>query len=190
MALEPKRDQGVALRAGTLQDMERLQGMYTKLLAVLARSNPTVDTAHRLQTDWVETPGLLAAWLIERRCDDPRGDDPRGADSREVNSREVGFALVCGKAYAEALGSPTDFLLYEYFIEESERRRGTGTAALERLFAQHPGSWSLDVLPGNLPAMAFWTAALADRHPVVVERVDEEGVAFLRHTFHVQGSPS
>jgi predicted acetyltransferase len=165
----------VSLRQATLDDMSVLQRMYAELLLVLAESNPTVDPAHRLQTDWVERPGKLWAWLIEKEGGEKGGGEPPLA----------GFALVCGTAYAEALGSPTDYLLYEYFIESSERRSGLGRAALETLLRDRPGTWSLDVLPGNEPAMAFWTASLARYEPEVSVRVDDEGVTFVRHHFRV-----
>ena len=167
------RKLGLRTRAGTLDDLPTVRRLYTELLAVLAKHNPHVDPTHELQSDWVEKPGQLFTWVVER-VDDQGGAVP------------VGMALVCGKAYCEALGSSTDFWLYEFVITEAERRRGIGRASVALVLDAHDGEWCLDVLPGNAPAMGFWTASLAHLEPRTQRRTDDEGVEFERFVFHTR----
>ncbi len=146
-----------------------------------------------LQADWVEKPGKLHTWMIERGPGAPAPESGHrsgpGSNVEGARGSAVGFALVCGKEYAHALGSKTDFLLYEYLITERVRRSGIGRAALAQIFDQHPGTWSLDVLPGNQPAMGFWSSVLTPYAATQVERVDDEGVTFIRFEFDTAARP-
>lgn len=70
----------------------------------------------------------------------------------------AGFALVID-------GCPiTDdaraHFMAEFFVLRPYRRRGVGRAAVDVLFARHPGLWHIGVLPDNAPAFSFWTVAL------------------------------
>lgn len=171
LRLGPDPGTGVSLRQAEAKDMDVLQDMYADLLAVLAEFNPMVDVTLRLQDDWIEKPDELYAWIIE---------------SDDGNSLPVGFALVCGERYAHALGSPTEYVLYEFLVTGRARRGGIGRSALGLLTDAYPGSWSLDVLPGNQAAMAFWSRVLAPHSPEAQERVDEDGVTFVRHAFEAR----
>ena len=164
----------LSLRLASRDDLVLLRQMYRELLRVLVQSNLTVDPSRELEDDWIRKPGQLFPWLIERSPEDAQ------------NKQTLGFALVCGQAYSKAMGSPAEFVLYEFLVTQSERRTGIGRTALDLLFAQHAGSWSLDVLPGNKAAMAFWTAVLARYAPECVDHVAENGVIFARHRFRTE----
>ncbi len=161
------------MRSATPNDLPVLRGLYSELLGVLATYNPTVDPTHELQSDWVKKPEKLFTWLFHRRDESGR-------------FVPVGMALVCGRAYTEALGGKGDFWLYEFVISEKERRQGLGQAGLALVLDAHEGEWCLDVLPQNAPAMGFWTAALDHYEPRTFQRTDDEGVEFTRFEFHTR----
>jgi predicted acetyltransferase len=161
---------GLRSRLGTIADLPAMQALYAELLGVLARHNPNVDVENQLQSDWVEKPGGLFTWIIERV--DHHGD-----------AEIVGMALVCGKAYCEALGSSSDFWMYEFVVTLNARRSGVGRAGVALVLDAHEGEWCLDVLPGNLPAMEFWTSVLSHLEPKTRSRTDDEDVEFVRFEF-------
>lgn len=164
---------GLRSRPGTIADLPAMQALYAELIDVLARHNPNVDVQNQLQSDWVEKPGGLFTWIIERV--DHRGD-----------AEIVGMALVCGKVYCEALGSSSDFWMYEFVVTLNARRNGVGRAGVALVLDAHEGEWCLDVLPGNLPAMEFWTSVLSHFEPEKRRRTDDEDVEFVRFEFQTR----
>lgn len=71
----------------------------------------------------------------------------------------AGFALL--RFEADPLTGESVMHLAEFFIVESFRRRGLGTAAAEYLWNLFPGRWSLGVLKSNRNAYPFWKQAIA-----------------------------
>lgn len=77
----------------------------------------------------------------------------------------AGFALVIRGC--PITGQSDCWFMAEFFVLRPYRRRGLGRAAVERLLANHPGSWHVTVLQSNAPAMDFWQRALAVHTPTV-----------------------
>lgn len=172
----------VTIRLASPDDLVGLRVLYTELLHVLATFNPTVDPSDGLQDVWVRRPGKLYPMLMERA-----GPTMDRAGTAELQRPElIGFALVCGAAYADAMGSATDYLLAEFLVTEKHRRAGTGRHALAQVLNECPGSWALDVLPNNPGAMKFWTRVLAPYAATQKERTGPEGVTFMRFEFHTK----
>jgi predicted acetyltransferase len=88
----------------------------------------------------------------------------------------LGFALVNTHA---PQGLTADYAMGEFYIVPSARRRGVGHEAAAATFGQHPGSWALSVMNGNVAAQRFWPAAIAAAGAQDVEQVTApEGVAY------------
>jgi len=70
---------------------------------------------------------------------------------------EEGGAVV---AYAVFLETPQEVYLRQFFVERGHRRAGIGRRAIAELFASWPRTkrWTVSVLAGNVPAIAFWRA--------------------------------
>lgn len=157
------------LRVASYGDGEVLQAMLSAQMRVLAQWNPHVDLEQKVDAQWFERPHELWPYLV------------LSGASQDV----AGFALVCGRRYAEAMGVPgADFYLHEFYIAERHRRRGIGRAAVEALFARHPGTWVVHVLPANRRARAFWAACFGDgaeRSEVIAG----DGVSFERYCLAV-----
>jgi predicted acetyltransferase len=69
----------------------------------------------------------------------------------------AGFALVNDRAHS---GKPVDRNMAELFIVRKYRGRGVGRAAVERIFARHPGQWEVAVARKNVAALSFWRTAI------------------------------
>lgn len=65
----------------------------------------------------------------------------------------IGFILLNTGKYA---GEGKDYLINEFFILNSYRRRGLGTKVVESLFYQYKGRYYLAQLQDNKPAIEFW----------------------------------
>ena len=74
-----------------------------------------------------------------------------------VNERYAGFALV-----APAVVTQTDGCWMEqFFILKKYRRGNLGTVLARHVFQSHPGPWEVGQMLRNLPAQAFWRAAIS-----------------------------
>lgn len=69
----------------------------------------------------------------------------------------IGFALVAAKPHTP---QQCDFCLYEFFLVAPYRRRGMGSQVALWLFERYAGTWELNVLIKNTPAMSFWRSLL------------------------------
>jgi predicted acetyltransferase len=69
-----------------------------------------------------------------------------------VDGELAGFTLVRA---SDGARSVAEFLVLPRF-----RRGGVGTFAARQLFAQDPGPWVVDQVPGNASATAFWRRAI------------------------------
>ena len=72
----------------------------------------------------------------------------------------IGFALV-GPA-EPYIGDPRAKDFEEFFVVRRHRREGVGRALASHIWNAYPGGWLIRVYQGNLPAMPFWRAAIAD----------------------------
>jgi predicted acetyltransferase len=70
----------------------------------------------------------------------------------------AGFALVTRGSRVS--GDPDVWDMAEFFVVRRHRRRGIGAAAAHEVFRRFPGRWELRVMEHNLPALAFWSAAV------------------------------
>lgn len=69
----------------------------------------------------------------------------------------AGFALVNAHSVTP---QPVDFAMAEFFVQPKQRGAGIGLAAMEALFARHPGTWQIAVMLGNHQARRFWQRVL------------------------------
>lgn len=75
-----------------------------------------------------------------------------------VGQQTAGFALVSrGSRISDA---PQVWDVAEFFILRGHRKRGIGAVAASETFRRFAGSWEVRVLENNLPALAFWKAAI------------------------------
>jgi len=99
-------------------------------------------------------------------------DEDRAAYLLYRDEIPVGFALV-----SRLLTGP--ILMSEFFVVRSVRRQGTAGAAVDRLFALHPGTWEIPFQERNAVAARFWRRT--------AERVAHDGVREERRP--VPGKP-
>ncbi|GAB4463013.1 MAG: GNAT family N-acetyltransferase [Armatimonadaceae bacterium] len=69
----------------------------------------------------------------------------------------AGFCLVSTPPHAPA---DIDYLLHEFFLLHFARHQGVGALAVQAVCGLLPGSWELNVLPNNQPALRFWRKTL------------------------------
>jgi predicted acetyltransferase len=92
----------------------------------------------------------------------------------EQDHRTIGFAL--------SLRDEGDvWHVEEFFVIAGARKRGVGAAAARRLFATHPGPWTLTVRPENPGGLAFWRRIAPDAREAV--ETGSDGVARTRLSF-------
>jgi predicted acetyltransferase len=91
----------------------------------------------------------------------------------------AGFAWVGGGDFPRKRPD-RDWRLAEFFVAAPFRRRGIGLAAAEQVLDAFAGSWQLEVIDGNEPALLFWRRLLAARGPYVEEPGDGDTVFLFR----------
>jgi predicted acetyltransferase len=74
----------------------------------------------------------------------------------------AGFAWVGGGDFPRKRAD-RDWRLAEFFVAAPFRRRGGGSAAAGAVLDGFTGTWQLEVIDGNGPALAFWRGLLAAR---------------------------
>lgn len=77
-----------------------------------------------------------------------------------VDQKVAGFAQVCRGSRLSGDDSIWD--MAQFFVLRRYRRGGVGSEMARRLFAMHPGAWEVRQVAANLPATAFWRAAIAE----------------------------
>lgn len=90
----------------------------------------------------------------------------------------AGFALVNAHSVTP---QPVDFAMAEFFIRPEQRGTGLGLAAMEALFARHPGTWQIAVMLGNHQARRFWQRVL--EHLSVGDLQSSEVDGMIAHRF-------
>ena len=96
---------------------------------------------HRLPLYWTE-PGRRFPFLIR------------------VAGVLAGFALVVRGSPASE--EPEVFDIAEFFVLRKQRRAGVGRHAARLLWQRLPGRWTVRVSEGNLGAISFWEATIAE----------------------------
>lgn len=75
-----------------------------------------------------------------------------------VDGHLAGFALVARGSRVS--GDPDVWDMAEFFVVRRHRRRGVGAMVAHEIFRRFAGRWELRVMENNLPALAFWSAAV------------------------------
>ena len=81
-------------------------------------------------------------------------DEDRAAYLFFSGASPVGFALVTG-----VISEPR--LMAEFFVVRGLRGHGVGRAAVDELFARHPGVWEIPFQEENVAAACFWRGVAA-----------------------------
>lgn len=136
----------------------------------------------RVATDDVRLQRLLQLYLYEwsDRVSVPIGADALfeypGLEQLEAclfldveGAVPVGFALT----FEDELRR---WHVEEMFVIAGARRRGVGRRAMQLVFEQRPGPWTLTVRPENPGGLSFWRRALAGLESGPVEERGERGV--------------
>lgn len=85
----------------------------------------------------------------------------------------VGFAMLC--PYSN-IGKNPDYIMAEFTIFPSFRRKHYALAAANMILAGHPGHWEIKYNEKNAAAKKLWTAVTAPCHPAVHHLNEEETV--------------
>jgi predicted acetyltransferase len=75
-----------------------------------------------------------------------------------VGGEIAGCVLVARKGHTP--GNQRIWDIAEFFIVRGHRRRGVGTAVAAMVWSRFPGPWEVRVVESNVPAQAFWRAAI------------------------------
>jgi predicted acetyltransferase len=141
-----------------------MQVMLRAYQECLADYSSSIDVERKLSGDWFERPGRLFPFVILS------------------DERPVGILLVMGRAYAEASGLDVDYMFNDLYIEPEFRGTGTTERAVVDVLGRFHGSWGLEVIEANLPALRFWQRVLGKHTSSYEERASEPGFVQLRFT--------
>lgn len=123
-----------------LHDLSQFSGEGPNEHGILeATAVRTLGEQGDVQNIWWEKPEILLPFIIQ------------------ADGRAAGFALVARPPH---VAENVDYLLQEFFLLHAFRGRGIGDLAAWEIFDRFRGRWELHVLPGNLPAQAFWRRLL------------------------------
>ena len=85
----------------------------------------------------------------------------------------VGFAMLC--PYSN-IGQDPDYVMAEFTIFPSYRRKHFALDAARMILARHPGKWEIKYNEKNSKAKKLWTMVTEPFHPQVVHLNEEETV--------------
>ena len=111
------------------------------------------------------TPFYIDDWLT-------RGQEC-ATEILRVDGAAVGFALVASPPFPH-MPQDVEYRLSEFFVARPYRGAGHGTRFAQEVLARHAGTWQLEVLIENEPALRFWRRLLEPYGPAE-ERRDGEG---------------
>lgn len=94
-------------------------------------------------------------------------------------AERVGFALI------REVARDGTIQMSDFYIRPDARRGGLGRAAVSEIWRRFPGSWELQVHPGNQAASAFWPLCIGQlaTGAVQVEEVIQEDGRRLQYNF-------
>lgn len=110
------------------------------------------------------------------------GDPDRKALYILDDARIVGFALINRHSFA---GAEIDYAIAEFTVFPAYRKRGCGSQAVQRIFAQFPGRWEIKYTLKNHKAAQFWRKAAQRFRPEVIDL--EEGEQLLLFSVPAEG---
>ncbi len=141
-AREDRHAPEVELHSVPLADREELEALVDRYLEELdaLRDLPVGPSDARsyeyLPLYW-EEPGRHPLFLVSR-------------------GERVGFALI------REIFDDATIQMSEFYIRPEWRRRGLGRAAVGEIWRRFPGSWELQVHPGNPAAAEFWARCIGE----------------------------
>ena len=94
-----------------------------------------------------------------------------------VEGSAAGFAMVSRPPFPH-MPQDVDYRLCEFFVAKPFRRGGHGTRFAQEIFARCPGSWQLEVVLQNEPALLFWRRILEPYAGTELRRDDHGDYAF------------
>jgi predicted acetyltransferase len=121
---------------------------------------------YRLDADGRWEPSYVEDFLGRERC---------AAFLISEDGSAAGFAWVGGGEFPRKRPD-RDWRLAEFFVAAPFRRRGVGRAAAAAVLDSFSGTWQLEVIDGNEPALRFWREVLSARGPYEEERGDGDTV--------------
>ena len=149
MEIAPVRDE---------RDRDAVRNLYPLYLHDLSQWS----THYRLDDDGRWQPSYVDDFLRRAGCT---------AFLIRVDDAAAGFAWVGGGDFPRKRPD-RDWRLAEFFVAAPFRRRGIGFAAAARVLDSFVGTWQLEVVDGNEPALAFWRRLLTTRGSYLEEPGD------------------
>ena len=137
------------------RERDAVRRLYPLYLHDLARWT----THYRLDADGHWEPSYVDDFLQRDRCT---------AFLIREDGAAAGFAWVGGGDFPRKRPD-RDWRLAEFFVAVPFRRRGIGRAAGNAVLDAFAGTWQLEVIDGNEPALALWRSVLSNRGPFTEE---------------------
>ncbi|HST16823.1 MAG TPA: GNAT family N-acetyltransferase [Gaiellaceae bacterium] len=137
------------IRVSSERDREALRRIYPLYLHDLSQWS----SHYRLDEDGRWQPSYVEDFLGREQC---------AAFLIREDGAAAGFAWVGGGDFPRKRPD-RDWRLAEFFVAAPFRRRGIGRAAAAGVLDSFSGSWQLEVIDGNEPALRFWREVLAAR---------------------------
>jgi predicted acetyltransferase len=134
-------------------ETERERDALRRLVPLYVHDLSRFTDHYRLDADGRWEPDYVDDFLSRPEC---------AAYLIRVDGAAAGFAWV-GAGDFPHKRPDRDLRLAEFFVAAPFRRAGVGRAAAEAVLAAHSGTWQLEVVDGNEPALAFWRAVLHGR---------------------------
>ena len=114
---------------------------------------------------------------IYKYFDDYFIESKRKALFIKYSGKLVGFIMINNYSY---IGQKPDYVLAEFPIFPSFRKRGIAQQAINLVFTQYPGKWELKFNLKNKSAMRFWLKSTKVFKPKVYKLEDNEQVLTFR----------
>lgn len=129
------------------RDLRALEHLYPLYLHDLS----AFTDHYRLDEDGRWTPYYLDDWRA-------RGPECSTLILR-IDGAAAGFAWVSAPPFPY-MPQDVDYRLCEFFVAKPFRRAGQGARFAQEILARFPGSWQLEVVLRNEPALLFWRRLL------------------------------
>lgn len=95
------------------------------------------------------------------------------------DNKPAGFILLNNHSY---INHAPDYVIAEFSVFPTYRKRGIAQEAVELLYSQYPGKWELKFNVCNIPAANFWMKSTEKFKPVIYELENNEKVLAFQTT--------